>query len=97
MAKIKEEKPGIGHNRGISRDQLEDYLKRIEHLVDEKKAIGEDISEVFKEAKANGFDPKIMRKVLVDRKMDSAEREEQESLLDMYRTMLGMISADDEV
>lgn len=69
--------------------QLQQFVNRIERLESEKKTITADISEVYKEAKANGFDPKIMRKLIAKRKKPAAERQEEESLLDVYEVALG--------
>lgn len=78
---------------GITAEQLKAYLERIERLEEEKAAMAADISEVFAEAKANGFDVKIMRQVLKLRKMDSNDRAEQEAMLDLYMSALGMAPA----
>jgi uncharacterized protein (UPF0335 family) len=75
---------------GIARDQLKSIIERIEKLEEEKKAIADDIKEVFAEAKANGYDVKTLRQVLRIRKQDNAERQEQEALLDLYLHALGM-------
>ncbi|WP_417451653.1 DUF2312 domain-containing protein [Kordiimonas sp.] len=69
---------------GVAGEQLRSFIERIERLEEEKKGIAEDIKEVYAGAKAVGFDTKIMRKVIAVRKMDQAERQEQESLLDVY-------------
>ncbi|PZF78620.1 DUF2312 domain-containing protein [Aestuariivirga litoralis] len=71
--------------------QLKSIVERIERLEEEKKVIAGDIKEVYAEAKANGFDTKILRKVISLRKKDAAEREEEESMLDVYLAALGMI------
>ena len=76
---------------GSGRDQLRSLVERIERLEEEKKAIADDIREVFAEAKGNGFDIKAMRQVLKIRKLDAAERMEQEAILDTYLHALGMI------
>jgi uncharacterized protein (UPF0335 family) len=81
---------------GVSGQHLRQYIERIERLEEDKKVIAEDIKEVFAEAKANGFDVKIMRKVISLRKLDAAEREEIETLIDVYKAALGMIPAEDE-
>ena len=73
--------------------QLKSIVERIE---EEKKTIAGDIKEVYAEAKANGFDTKILRKVISLRKKDAAEREEEESMLDVYLAALGMIPGDSE-
>lgn len=75
---------------GITAEQLKAYMERIERLEEEKAAIAADVREVFAEAKANGFDVKIMRQVLRLRKLDSNDRAEQEALLDLYMSALGM-------
>ena len=62
-----------------------------ERLEEEKQALGEDIKEVYAEAKGTGFEPKIMRQILKIRKMDKDEHDEQESLLDIYKRALGML------
>ena len=66
-------------------------VERIERLEEEKTAIAGDIKEVYAEAKANGFDSKILRKVITIRKKDHAEREEEEALLSLYMHALGMV------
>ena len=75
---------------GITGEQLRQFIERIERLEEEKAAIASDIRDVYAEAKANGFDNKIIRQVIKIRKMDSNERQEQESLLDTYLHALGM-------
>lgn len=75
---------------GIAGDALKAYIERIERLEEEKAAIAADIREIYSEAKGNGFDPKIMRQVYRMRKMDSADREEQEYLVEIYKRALGM-------
>ena len=75
---------------GIAADQLRSYIERIERLDEEKKVLAEDIKEVFSEAKSNGFDVKIMRQVLKLRKMDKDDRDEVETLLNLYCKALGM-------
>jgi uncharacterized protein (UPF0335 family) len=75
---------------GITAEQLRSYVERIERLEEEKAAIAADVREVYAEAKANGFDVKIMRQVLRLRKLDHDDRSEQEALLDLYKRALGM-------
>ena len=79
--------PDIG---GIAGEQLKSLIERIERLEDEKRALSEDIKEVYAEAKGTGFDPKIMRQIIKIRKMDKEELDEEESLLDVYKCALGM-------
>ena len=69
---------------------LEYYVKRLERLELDKQAVAEDMKEVFGEAKSSGFDVKIMKKIITLRKMEAAEREEQETLIELYKQMLGM-------
>ena len=71
-------------------DRLKSLIERVERLEEEKNNLLADIKEVFSEAKGLGYDPKIMRKILIIRKMDIDERIEQEALLDTYRAALGI-------
>jgi uncharacterized protein (UPF0335 family) len=75
---------------GIQGDRLKSFIERIERLEEEKAALASDIKDVFSEAKGTGFDTKIMRQILKLRKLDSADIEEQETLLDLYKRALGM-------
>jgi uncharacterized protein (UPF0335 family) len=68
---------------------LRAFIERIERLEEEKKAIADDIKEVYAEAKGNGFDVKVMRKVISLRKMDRDKRIEEETILDLYLAALG--------
>lgn len=70
--------------------QLKSLVERIERIEEEKAALAGDIREIYAEAKGNGFDTKIMREVVRLRKMESHEREERDSLLDLYLSALGM-------
>jgi uncharacterized protein (UPF0335 family) len=76
--------------------QLKSIVERIERLEEEKKVIAGDIKEVYAEAKANGFDTKILRKVISLRKKEATEREEEQSMLDVYMAALGMIPGETE-
>ena len=75
---------------GIAKDRLRSLIERIERLEEEKRGISNDIRDVFAEAKSAGFDVKIMRVVLKLRKMNAADRDEQENLTELYRKALGM-------
>ena len=77
----------------IARDQLRAFIERIERMEEEKAAVAADIKEIYAEAKGNGFDTKILRKIVAIRKQDSNERAEQEALLELYMASLGMIDA----
>ena len=74
-----------------ARNHLRAYIYRIERLEEEKSALMEDIREVYAEAKGTGFDPKIMRQVIIIRKMEPDKRQEQEYVLDTYLSALGML------
>jgi len=71
-------------------DRLRLLIERIERLEEEKKGIADDIRDVYAEAKAVGYDPKIMRQIVRLRKMDANDRSEQEMILDTYKAALGM-------
>ena len=75
----------------VAKEQLLSIVERVERLEEEKKGIADDIKEVYAEAKANGYDTKVLRKVVSIRKQDAAEREEQDAILDLYLTALGMV------
>lgn len=74
----------------VARDQLRSIVERVERLEEEKKTIQDDIKEVYAEAKGNGFDVKTLRQVVRLRKQDRDERAEQEAMLDLYLSALGM-------
>jgi uncharacterized protein (UPF0335 family) len=73
----------------IAGDQLKSIVERIERLEEEKKTIADDIKEVYAEAKGNGFDVKVLRKVIAIRKRDANERAEEEAILDLYLQAVG--------
>lgn len=73
---------------GIAAGQLKSIIERIERLEEEKKGLGDDIRDIYAEAKGNGFDPKIMRVVLRLRKLSRADRQEQEAITDLYLAAL---------
>jgi uncharacterized protein (UPF0335 family) len=77
----------------FAKGQLKSLVERIEKLEEEKKAIAEDIKEVYAEAKGHGFDTRILRKVIGLRKKDTHEREEEAAVLDLYLHALGMAIA----
>ena len=70
--------------------RLRSFIERVERLEEEKKALAEDIKEVYAEAKGNGFDVKTMRKIVALRKKDPDDRAEEDALLDTYMAALGM-------
>ena len=75
---------------GAGAGQLTQFIERIERLEEEKRALMADIKDVYAEAKANGFEPKIMRQVVRLRSMDHDLLNEQDALLDTYRDALGL-------
>lgn len=82
----------IGHNSTGINGQLKSLVERIERLEEEKKTIAGDIKEVYAEAKANGFDTKILRKLISIRKKEAAERIEEQAMLEVYMGALGMLA-----
>lgn len=93
----------IGHNSNeilgddedddivASDQQLRLFIERIENLEGEKKAIADDIRDVYSEARSQGYDPKIMRIVIRDRKLQPQDRQERDAILDVYKAALGLI------
>ena len=75
----------------VAAGQLRAFIERIERLEEEKKTIADDIKEVYAEAKGTGFDTKAIRTLIRLRKKDQAERQEEESILDLYKAALGMV------
>ncbi len=75
---------------GIAAQRLRSFIERVERLEEEKAALAADIREVYAEAKGDGFDVKTMRQIVRLRKLDSADRDEQEALLDLYKSALGL-------
>ena len=75
---------------GVGADRLRTIIERIERLEEEKKALSDDIREVYSEAKGAGFDIKVIRQVVRLRKMDATDRSEMEQVLDVYKRALGM-------
>jgi uncharacterized protein (UPF0335 family) len=80
---------GLGHN-GDADDRLRLLIERIERLEEEKKAIGDDIKDVYLEARSVGYDAKIMRQIVRLRKMKPDDRREMEEILDTYKRALGL-------
>lgn len=79
--------PDIG---GVAGDRLKSFIERIERLDEERKALCEDIKEIYAEAKAVGYDVKIMRKIISLRKMAADKRREEQELLGLYAAAIGM-------
>ncbi len=87
----------IGHNSGAdalnatAQTRLRTIIERVERLEEDKAEIAADIKEVYAEAKGEGFDIKIIRKIIRLRKMDKAKRQEEEAILDLYLSAIGML------
>jgi uncharacterized protein (UPF0335 family) len=74
----------------VAAGQLRAFVERIERLEEDKKTVAEDIKEVYAELKGTGFDTKAVRTIIRLRKKDQAERQEEETILDLYMNALGM-------
>jgi len=81
---------------GIAGEALKSFVERIERLDEEKRALSEDIKEIYAEAKGNGFAPKIIRQIIKIRKMDKDKLDEEETLLELYKRALGMVPEADD-
>jgi uncharacterized protein (UPF0335 family) len=86
-AAVRDDQPA----RRFAKDQLKSFVERVERLEEEKKAISDDIRDVYGEAKVDGFDIKALRTVVRLRKQDVNERKEQEAILETYLHALGML------
>ena len=75
---------------GVTGQRLRAFIDRVERLEEEKTALAEDIKEVYGEAKAVGFDKKTIRKIIRLRKMDIDKRREEDELLELYKSAIGM-------
>ena len=77
-------------SNGPNKDEVLQYINRIEKLEEEKKATASDIKDVYAELKGNGYDAKIIRKIVSIRRKSKQERQEEKALLDLYMTAIGM-------
>ncbi len=75
---------------GIAADRLRSFVERIERLEEEKKGLQDDIKEIYAEAKGTGFEPKVIRKIVSLRKKSKEDRQEEETLMELYKQALGM-------
>ena len=82
--------PVITGTEEVNAGHLRAFIERVERLEEEKKALADDIKDVFAEAKGNGFDVTIMRKIVAIRKKDREKRREEEEILDLYMCALGI-------
>jgi uncharacterized protein (UPF0335 family) len=74
----------------VAADQLRLFIERVERLEEEKKGMQDDIKDVYLEAKSQGYDPKTMRSIVRLRKMEKNARDEEDALLETYRSALGL-------
>ncbi|WP_181703052.1 DUF2312 domain-containing protein [Chthonobacter albigriseus] len=75
---------------GVAAEELKQFIERIERLEEEKKAISDDVRDVYAEAKGRGFDVKAIRAIVRLRSKEPHEREEEEAILELYKSALGM-------
>jgi uncharacterized protein (UPF0335 family) len=80
-----------GNVHDISGNRLKSFIERVERLEEEKKAIAEDIRDVYGEAKGTGFDAKVMRKIVSLRRTNLEKRREEQELLELYMAAIGMV------
>lgn len=78
-----------GHNSVVA-DELRHFIERVENLTTEKQSLQGDISDTFSEAKARGFDVKVLKKIIAIRKRDKDDVAEEDAILDIYKSALGM-------
>jgi uncharacterized protein (UPF0335 family) len=90
MNKAQPKDPVVSGTEEVNASHLRAFIERIERLEEEKKALSDDIKDVYAEAKGNGFDAKIMRKIVSIRKQDREKRLEEETILDLYLAALGI-------
>ncbi|MBO0358607.1 DUF2312 domain-containing protein [Hymenobacter sp. BT186] len=75
---------------GVTGERLKQYIERIERLEEEKSGIAEDIRDVYAESKSAGYETKIIRQIVKLRKMDRQKRQEQEEILELYKSAIGL-------
>lgn len=78
-------------SNGVAADRLISLVERVERLEEEKRALASDIADLYKEAKSAGFDPKVMRAMVKERRMSEIDRQEWQALCEVYRAALGML------
>ena len=80
----------MADTNGVAGDRLKSFIERVERLESEKKAMADDVKEVYAEVKSAGFEPRIVRKIVAKRKMELEKRREEDELLDLYMSAIGM-------
>lgn len=90
---------GMGHNSdaaySVTADELRQFIEQYEHLEAEKKDIAEQQKDIMSEAKGRGYDTKVMRKIIAERKRDKDDLAEEEAIAEIYRQALGMAMMDE--
>ena len=81
--------PRLAANTGVAAERLRSFIERVERLEEEKAQLGHDIREVYAEAKGEGYDAKVLRKIVALRKKDPQQRREEEELLEIYLAAIG--------
>lgn len=76
--------------RNVAGERLRSIVDRIERIEEDRKALGQDVRDIYQEAKSAGFDCKVLRQLIRDRKVNPSDVEEQETLLDVYKRAIGM-------
>lgn len=90
VAEFRKSDDNVQDTGGVSGQRLKAFIERIERLEEEKAALAEDVKEIYAECKGVGFDVKIVRKVIRLRKMETEKRHEEEQLLDLYKSAIGL-------
>ncbi|MBI3441118.1 MAG: DUF2312 domain-containing protein [Proteobacteria bacterium] len=90
MVKSNTKRKEVSSIQEVSGNRLKSFIERVERLEEEKRAIAEDVRDVYGEAKSIGFDPKVMRKIVSLRKTNLEKRREEQELLDLYMAAIGM-------
>ncbi len=80
----------MADTNGVAGERLKSFIERVERLETEKKAITDDVKEVYAEVKSAGFEAKIVKKIIAKRKMEIEKRREEDELLDLYMSAIGM-------
>lgn len=91
MKRVRRNKTSDEESGGVAAKQLQSLVERIERMEEEKEAAAIDIREIYAEAKGNGFDTKALRRIVALRKRDPGERQEEEAVLELYMSALGML------
>ncbi len=91
VKEFREQKDSTANDTGgVSGQRLKAFIERVERLEEEKAGLAEDIKDIMAEAKGTGFDTKTMRKIIRLRKMDAQKRNEEEELLELYKSAIGL-------